>query len=587
MAIRFSTKTRINLGLALLLLIVLLVGGASYRSITDLLDTSKRLSRTQDIISRLQTLQQLLTDAETGQRGYLLTGQESYLQPYHEAIASYDQDLAALRVLLAGEPEQQQLDALKPLAAAKFAELDETIHLRRTQGFDAAEAVVLAGRGQQQMAQLRAGISALQATESRRLSGRKNTANSSGQQTLGLIIAESSFALVLAAFLSIIVNRDFDARARVSARLEREYREADEARRRARAVLDATSEAIALVAPDGRLLAVNRRFQQFFDTAVVSSVSALPPEVAALLEVQDEEGHVGEELVLQEQPQRRELLRYSSPVMGATGVLLGRLYVFRDVTNEREVERVKSQFVSTVSHELRTPLTSIKGYVELILEGEAGGLAPLQQEFLEIVRHNANRLLLLINDLLDVSRIESGKLELRRAPLQLAPLVSAAVAILQPQLDAKRLQLSIELQQPLPPLLADEGRLAQILVNLLSNACKYTPAAGRITIIARAANDMLRIDVSDTGVGLTQAELQRLFTRFFRAENRATQEAGGAGLGLAITRSLVELHGGRIEVRSEPGVGSTFSVYLPLAPLAEDELRQRAAGSRPASLTPG
>lgn len=587
MAIRFSTKTRINLGLALLLLIVLLVGGASYRSITDLLDTSKRLSRTQDILSRLQTLQQLLTDAETGQRGYLLTGQESYLQPYHEAIASYDQDLAALRVLLAGEPEQQQLDALKPLAAAKFAELDETIRLRRTQGFDAAEAVVLAGRGQQQMAQLRAGISALQATESRRLSGRKNTANSSGQQTLGLIIAESSFALVLAAFLSIIVNRDFDARARVSARLEREYREADEARRRARAVLDATSEAIALVAPDGRLLAVNRRFQQFFDTAVVSSVSALPPEVAALLEVQDEEGHVGEELVLQEQPQRRELLRYSSPVMGATGVLLGRLYVFRDVTNEREVERVKSQFVSTVSHELRTPLTSIKGYVELILEGEAGDLAPLQQEFLEIVRHNANRLLLLINDLLDVSRIESGKLELRRAPLQLAPLVSAAVAILQPQLDAKRLQLSIELQQPLPPLLADEGRLAQILVNLLSNACKYTPAAGRITIIARAANDMLRIDVSDTGVGLTQAELQRLFTRFFRAENRSTQEAGGAGLGLAITRSLVELHGGRIEVRSEPGVGSTFSVYLPLAPLAEDELRQRAAGSRPASLTPG
>jgi signal transduction histidine kinase len=227
----------------------------------------------------------------------------------------------------------------------------------------------------------------------------------------------------------------------------------------------------------------------------------------------------------------------------------------------QEANRLKTEFVSMVSHELRTPLTSIQGYAELLLEDEQ--IAEEQRESLTLVKKNSDRLLGLINDLLDLSRIEAGRVDLQRTSLDLARLILEVAGSLRPLIEAKRQRLRLELGDALPAVWADADRVTQILTNLISNAHKYTLVEGSITVAAQRDDGFVRVDVSDTGIGLSPEDQAQLFTKFFRAHDRSPRAGSGTGLGLVITRLLVELHGGRITVSSAPGEGSTFSFSLP------------------------
>src|SRR5919106_4039102 len=227
----------------------------------------------------------------------------------------------------------------------------------------------------------------------------------------------------------------------------------------------------------------------------------------------------------------------------------------------QEANRLKTEFVSMVSHEMRTPLTSIQGYAELMLEDER--TVEEQRESLTIVKNSSDRLLGLINDLLDLSRIEAGRVDLHRTRLDLARLIPEVAGSLRPLIEAKRQRLRLDLGDALPAVWADADRVTQILTNLISNAHKYTLVEGSITVAARRDDGFVRVDVSDTGIGLSPEDQAQLFTKFFRVHDRSPQAGGGTGLGLVITRSLVELHGGRITVSSVPGQGSTFSFFLP------------------------
>jgi signal transduction histidine kinase len=180
------------------------------------------------------------------------------------------------------------------------------------------------------------------------------------------------------------------------------------------------------------------------------------------------------------------------------------------------------------------------------------------------VKKNSDRLLGLVNDLLDLSRMEAGKLDLHRASLNLARLIPQVAGSLRPLIDAKRQRLKLDLGETLPAVWADQDRVTQILTNLISNAHKYTLAEGSITVAARRDDGFVRVDVSDTGIGLSPEDQAQLFTKFFRAHERSPQAGGGTGLGLVICRLLVELHGGHITVSSAPGQGSTFSFSLPV-----------------------
>lgn len=252
-----------------------------------------------------------------------------------------------------------------------------------------------------------------------------------------------------------------------------------------------------------------------------------------------------------------------APVHDMRGAVTGTVAVFRDFTREAEVARMKSDFVSIVSHELRTPLTAIKGYLELILMGAAGPVSKQQASFLEIARANTERLHILVSDLLDLSRIESGKVELEVKVVSIPQLVDQVSTTLQKEFADRGMTLTTDVPDDLPEIFGDPGRIMQILTNLLSNAYKYTREGGA-TVRARVEDSFLRIDVIDTGVGISAQDQALLFTRFFRAEDDLVRQQTGTGLGLNITKSLVELHGGEIRVASELGKGSTFSFTLPL-----------------------
>lgn len=234
----------------------------------------------------------------------------------------------------------------------------------------------------------------------------------------------------------------------------------------------------------------------------------------------------------------------------------------------QRLDELKSMFVSIAAHELRTPLTLIRGYGEMLLDGDLGPLADTQRDCLEIIERSASRLLTITGELLDVTRIETGRIELVLKPIDLPTLVRALAAEFDPELEARSQRLTLRIPSGLPPALGDETRAAQIIGNLLSNASKFTPQqGGLITVDVALAEEagFLQVSVADNGVGISADDQAKLFSRFFRAASPQPTETKGAGLGLHITRALVELHGGRIWFESELGRGSTFHVTFPAA----------------------
>ncbi len=224
----------------------------------------------------------------------------------------------------------------------------------------------------------------------------------------------------------------------------------------------------------------------------------------------------------------------------------------------------KSEFVRTVSHELKLPMTAIKGYAELMLNGVSGAITDQQRQFLNVIRTNVERMTVLVSDLSDISRIESGRIRIELRAVDVAHTVKEALKSLQNALTAKGQTVQLHLPSALPPARTDPGRLMQVLTNLLSNANKYSPAGATLTIRVEAAPPFLRLSVADTGYGISPADQAKLFTPFFRSEEANIRQEQGWGLGLHLSRRLVEVLGGTISVQSELGKGSTFSFTVPI-----------------------
>jgi len=241
----------------------------------------------------------------------------------------------------------------------------------------------------------------------------------------------------------------------------------------------------------------------------------------------------------------------------------------------RRANDAKTEFISFVSHELKQPMTSIRGYADLLIKGTAGELNEMQRNFLDTVQSNVDRMGSLVSELLDVSRIESGRVRLAFDEVSMSQVVEEVLRTMRGQIEEKQQALQVEVSPDLPPVWGDQDRLAQILTNLVSNAHKYTPEKGSITVRAQrhstGQSEFVLCSIIDTGVGITPEDQERLFTKYFRADDPAVRSVPGTGLGLVITKSLVELHGGEIWVESEVGEGSAFSFTIPVAGAGQDE----------------
>jgi len=237
----------------------------------------------------------------------------------------------------------------------------------------------------------------------------------------------------------------------------------------------------------------------------------------------------------------------------------------RELQLQDEKLRAKREFLSNVSHELRTPLTPMLGYLDLMLEGEGGDLTDDQRMFVNTIRSNTLRLSVLVEDLLEIGRVEANSITLQFRPLDLGIVIRGTIDRLQSDIERKNMILIQEIDSQLPSVEADQKRIEQVLMNLLSNALKYSYSGGRLTIRAfKRDSQYVEVQIEDAGIGITPEQQSQLFTRFYRAETPFRNQVSGTGLGLSIAKTFVELHGGSILVQSQAGAGSIFSFTLPL-----------------------
>ena len=343
------------------------------------------------------------------------------------------------------------------------------------------------------------------------------------------------------------------------------------------AILDAMVEGVVAVDGQEHVLLMNEQARAMF--ALGSARGEGKPFLEVIRNADLHEifraVHAGGEAALQ-----REIELTSPPrILGVNAVRLaasgdrsaagpGVVLVLHDVTALRQLERVRTEFVANVSHELRTPLTAIQGYLETLLSGalEEGENA---RRFLEIALRHSERLGRLLNDLTDLSNIELGKVALRREPVRIDEVVASVVGIIAPRAARAKVDVTSHVPPDLPQVPADRDRLAQILINLVDNAVKYTPEGGSVTVTARrVAESTIETAVTDTGIGIPPADLPRITERFYRVDRARSRELGGTGLGLAIVKHLVMAHGGQLGIESEQERGTSVRFTLPIEPPA-------------------
>jgi len=335
-----------------------------------------------------------------------------------------------------------------------------------------------------------------------------------------------------------------------------------------RTVLEGMVEGVVLTDPTGRILVANDAFRRIFNAQLpvegrrpleTARVPALQEAIEAALRA---DGALTREIALG--GAQEKVIQASLAAILESGRTIGAVAVFHDVTELKRLERVRREFVANVSHELRTPLTAIKGYAETLRDG---GLRDPETaaEFVQVIHRHAERLRALIEDLLDLASVEQGQARIDLAPVSLREVADQAEAVARPAAVEKRHTLTLDLPEDLPGVVADRDRLAQVLINLLDNAVKFTPEEGRIEVSARSSSGRVVVSVKDNGVGIPPEDIGRIFERFYRVGRSRDRREGGTGLGLAIAKHLTQAMGGTIEVESLPGSGTTFRVSLPAA----------------------
>ncbi|MGE5397573.1 MAG: sensor histidine kinase [Chitinophagales bacterium] len=380
-------------------------------------------------------------------------------------------------------------------------------------------------------------------------------------------------------------------------------------------ILDGINESVFVTDNEQRLIMWNKRAESYFNLQsysclfqTMAKVENLKPETFSdpqlyqewldsfIVEPQLTSTREWEQVI----PYPRTLQSYSAPIGDGSGKIVARVYALRDITREKEVDRMKTDFISTVSHELRTPLTSIMGFAKIIMRHLEKQIQPLipeddvkgqqiltrTEENLNIIISEGERLTRLVNNLLDVAKIESGKLHWNMSEVHIGELISSSVTAVYSLLSEKGLTLRTDIEPDLPPIIGDRDRLIQVITNLLSNAIKFT-SEGEIVIDALVLNrdsennrfgipvdlsddKWLLVAVTDNGVGISQDQIPLLFQRFQQVSDPLTSKPQGTGLGLAISREIIEHHQGRIWVSSQPGKGSCFAFVLPV----QEELQE-------------
>jgi signal transduction histidine kinase/CHASE3 domain sensor protein len=570
-------------------LLSLAIGVFALVGVTRLAAARDAVTLSRDIAESLQNVLARLTDAETSQRGYLLTGSQIYLAPGEGAAADVHHSLAAARRLIADSTEQARLDTLSIVIAEKLEELDAAKRAYEgAGGLSAATKQVRSERGQYLMRAAREMIADIVGEERARLAHREEHERRLRVLTTALVFA----AILLAGALSLLVNT----------MLSRALSASEDADERAQAehnrlitVVEQSPLAISIVeAPSGRRILANRAAERVFGIPITDSLADTAARLKGFkadgtpLEVGDwplARAISGGKVVIDEiieivrpSGERRRICINSAPVLDAEGNIDAGVAIFWDVTEQHRAEqelraarleaeaasRAKSEFLAVMSHELRTPLSAIIGYEELLFDGITGPVNENQRTQLGRIKASAAHLLSLIDEVLTLSRVEAGREVTHLERISVFGALHDALALALPLASDKGLTLEVVRAPKDVEVWADETKLRQILLNLLTNAIKFTDA-GSVTLESHEFDDRVEIVVRDTGIGIAAKDHDRIFDTFWQVEQKSTRKVGGTGLGLSVSRRLARLMHGELTVTSALGGGSIFTLRLPVA----------------------
>ncbi len=389
-------------------------------------------------------------------------------------------------------------------------------------------------------------------------------------------LKEFSRAVAAGSFRGLPMDRKGDELADLSSTLRQTAEQLDatirtlrEERNQSAAVLASMSEGVVVIGPNQRVIFCNAAFCRAVNIEIATWEGRPVVEVipnADLLNFVEQmrtvNAPITSELIVGSV--RTKSFAVTATPIRSNDTTSGSVIVLHDISELRRLERARRDFAANVSHEFKTPLTAIQGFAETLLSGALED-AEHSRKFVEIIRENAVRLGRLTDDLLKLAQIEAGKLELQRQSVAVSSVVQPCLEVARLKADQKNLTLEADCSADLPLVNGDSLCLQQVLQNLLDNAVRYSPTGGRIIVRAFVDGPEIVISISDSGIGIPKAEQERIFERFYRADAARSRADGGTGLGLSIAKHLVEAHGGRIQVQSEVGVGSTFSVFLPCA----------------------
>jgi PAS domain S-box-containing protein len=564
--------------------LLILVGWVSVRQAVNLREANRAVERTLTVREELEVSLSLLKDAETGQRGFLITGSAQYLEPYELARTSMAQHLERLRQLTSNNPGQQaSLKALGQLTQEKLAELRETVVIRERSGFEAAARLVGSNHGKRVMDEIRAVVSSMRAEEERSLEERRRSQERQRRIAMVTGLASLAGALGFLAIAAILMDRALRQR-------DQAY-----ATQRLAAIVESSGDAIIGKTLEGTITSWNSAATSMFGYSEAEAIGRhitliVPPERL------DEEAEVLHRLVRGEALEHFETVRRHkngqrvevslgiSPIRDGKGRVVGASKVARDISERKRIEaeraallvrersaraeaeqanRTKDEFLAVLSHELRTPLNSVYGWARMLRAGQLSDADTTRA--LESIVRNSDVQIQLIDDLLDISRIHAGKMRLDVQTVDLKAVAEAALDVIRPAAVAKAIRIQTVLDPRAGPITGDPNRLQQVIWNLLTNAVKFTPKGGLVQVHLQRVNSHVEIVVSDTGEGIAPDLLPFIFERFRQADSSSTRPHAGLGLGLALVKYLVELHGGSTTAHSAGlGQGATFLVRLPL-----------------------
>jgi len=339
------------------------------------------------------------------------------------------------------------------------------------------------------------------------------------------------------------------------------------------AVIRSVAEGLVVVNAKGKVIMMNPAAERLLDVSKKEKIGKglldnLKEEQLVSMIKGDSDQEDREIEVISHQDETKKILRASSAVIeNENGQTVGMVSVLSDITKQKELDQMKSNFVASVSHELRTPLVAIEKSLSLILNGTTGAISPQQEQFLTIAERNLKRLGRLINDLLDLSKLEAGRLDLRTQPVSIEKIITESVESLKSWADTKSIEIRKNMQPGLPEVNVDTDRITQVLNNLLGNSIKFTPEKGIIVVEAVLAENRnwLCVSISDNGIGISKEALPKVFDKFYQVGERVPTDITGTGIGLSIAKEIVELHGGKIWAESEAGSGTKFIFTLPLS----------------------